>query len=182
MVNLPYGKHDLRVFLWVNFYLILKIVTATIFATISLVATIFAVYNAGPVIETKYFPIIDDFNVESASRTGDRLKFKGIYHKVRECKAYRVTAYLTKPGDSDSFDKTDLTTQIDTGTARPLGWNNTTDWNLSVKDSGPGSEFFFTIDYNCHPGWDSKFTSRKFTVPINGEAVVRGDYHDEDKR
>lgn len=111
--------------------------------------TVLCGFLLGPVIETKYMPVVRDIQVEDVSKADDAftsLHIRG--RKVRNCKFLEVNA-LT--GDELFPEKAIVRIPKYDGTSRPAGLQDFGVWEFEPR----GHFLKLIVTHSCHALWDT---------------------------
>lgn len=127
-------------------------------------------FSFGPLFETRYFPVIENFaitkidNYDPVARTVD---IYGTFDKTRQCTISEFNWYTGTP-DRDFIRISNLRSQIGTDIllSHPEGKNYYGPWSLIVTPLGRFDFNVFALAiHHCHPLWN--------TITIIGPIDIR---------
>lgn len=103
----------------------------------------------GPIVEGKFFPVIDSVEVVSMVTSRDTISFAFVGRKIRDCRFESVDVLskvdgVYKPADVTFSDGSDPR-------GRPNGNQYFGPWTIRPS----GSNAIVSITYRCHPLWDT---------------------------
>jgi hypothetical protein len=120
------------------------------------VMTLFTVFAAGPLIETRFWPPVSKLQILSMTATTDgRTIIRADFTKLRDCEYVGIAWYRgTRDGN---FERVPVILQREPGDQsspdRPLGRQTAGPWIIAVPLDEIRTNSFAELFHHCHPFW-----------------------------
>ena len=136
--------------------------TLVLMATASM--TIGLTMVVGPAIEARYWPVIEDDEIQLASRDAEGYTLIDVWvTKKRECTFQSQSFLVGSAGKFRTlrFERPGLVA----GGPRPLGHQSFGLYRFDTRAAKPGETIIGIIHYRCHALWDSTASYGPWPVP-----------------
>lgn len=121
--------------------------------------TVYTIFIAGPLVESKFFPVLEKLEITSVMPTGEETSNVYVeFTKLREC-AYVGVAWF-EGRRSGGFHRVLFVAQRNkedsSSPNRPLGKQTAGPWLVGIKAEDVKTNSFVDIFHQCHPFWVTK--------------------------
>lgn len=129
----------------------------TFCATVIAITTMWTVYIVGPVIETRYFPVVDKLIIDKTEWQGpETTRVWASFKKLRNCEYIGIAWFR---GSRDDFRRVPVILHREEGDRsspnRPMGYQHAGPWDVGVPLHELPSNSFARLHHRCWPLWTS---------------------------
>ena len=116
----------------------------------------------GPLIETRWFPVVD-YKLTTIARRDNTLTLNVMFDKLRNCE-YAGSQWYEVSGDK-VFDRVPKATAPDPGVNRPVGQNYGRDWTIDLRPELPDHKLVTVLNHRCGLPWITQTIQGPFPIP-----------------
>jgi hypothetical protein len=107
-----------------------------------------AIFSAGPYLETRFFPVVRDTEIEHAERVEGGVSFFVGFTKVRQCEFLGLAWYVGNVRVPVNFEPS----AVNSPSSRPTGGQYAGPWLVVTQDASVRGNVAY-VYHRCHPLW-----------------------------